>query len=130
MYGENECFYIPKSNEEIYGTWINEDLIPQKIGQKRIYYYWSYGETYRELSSETPAMKWTFTIVNKWKDSEGNVWYKYFIRDNEFIYIEYWITKISNNGTVFESVCNVGEFPTVDELNDDHFNYCIRYRQE
>ncbi len=69
IYGENENFYIPKSNEEIYGTWINEDMRLQKS----IYYYWGYGEEYREVSNETPAWKMTFTIVEKWSDSKGNV---------------------------------------------------------
>jgi hypothetical protein len=45
------------------------------------------------------------------------------------LYIEYWITKISNNGAVYESVYNACEFPTKDDLNTDHFNYRIRYRQ-
>ncbi|MEE9580732.1 MAG: hypothetical protein V3V74_05410 [Nitrosomonadaceae bacterium] len=125
IYGENENFYIPKSNEEIYGTWINEDMITQKL----IYYYWGYAEIYREVSQETPTYKFTFTIVEKWSDSKGNVWYKTFNRGNAAIGIEFWITKISNTGTVYESVSNVGEFPTKDELNIDNFNYVIYYRQ-
>ena len=125
IYGENENIYIPKANEEIYGTWINEDMITQKL----IYYYWGYGEEYREESNETPAGKLTFIIVEKWSDSKGNVWYKTFKRYNAAILNEFWITKISNNGTVYESVYNVGEFPTKDELNVDHFNYLIYYHQ-
>ncbi len=125
IYGENENFYIPKSNEEIYGTWINEDMITQKL----IYYYWGYGEIYREVSSETPAVKLTFTIVEKWSDSEGNVWYKTFKRYDVAMGTVFCITKISNNGTVYESVYNVDGFPTKDELNVDHFYYLIYNRQ-
>ena len=125
IYGENENFYIPKSNEEIYGTWINEDM----RFQKSIYYYWGYAEKYREVSNETPAEKSTFTIVEKWSDSKGNVWYKNFNRHNASILNVFWIIKISNNGTVYESVYNEGKFPSKDELNVDHFNYLIYYRQ-
>ena len=125
IYGENENFYIPKSNEEIYGTWINEDMTSQQL----IYYYWGYAEEYREVSHETPAYKFTFTIVEKWSDSKGNVWYKTFNRHNASILNVFWITKIINNGTVYESVYNEGEFLSKDELNVDHFNYLIYYRQ-
>jgi hypothetical protein len=126
MYGDNECFYIPKSNEEIYGTWINEDMKYQKF----IYYYWGYAEKYKEVSNKTPTYKITFTIVEKWTDSEGNVWYKTFNRHNAAMTTVFWITKISNNGTVCESVSNYGEFPSKDELNVDNFDYHIYYRQE
>jgi hypothetical protein len=125
IYGENECFYIPKSNEEIYGTWINEDI----TFQKRIYYYWGYAEEYREVSSESPAYKITFTIVEKWTDPKGNVWYKIFKLYSVAIGTEFCLTKISNNGTIYESVYSVGEFPSKDDLNGDHPNYLIYYRQ-
>jgi hypothetical protein len=67
--------------------------------------------------------------VEKWTDSEGNVWYKNFNRHNAAMTAIFLIIKISNNGTVCESVSSYGEFPTKDELNVDHFNYVIYYRQ-
>jgi hypothetical protein len=126
IFGEDECFYLPKSNEEIYGTWINKDMSIQK----RINYYWGYGESYREASSETPTYRITFTIVEKWIDSEGNVWFKNFTLHTGNLNPVFEILKISNNGTVCESVRNQGDFPSKEELNVNHPYYSIYYRQE
>jgi hypothetical protein len=40
--GENYRFYVPRRNEEMYGTWVNENHDGVKRFQKAVYYYWGY----------------------------------------------------------------------------------------
>lgn len=74
--------YVPKANEEIYGTWINEkygtidSTTPTYSPQKEIID--ASGYTAYLLISGNPTEKGPETIVSKWTDSEGNIWYKTF----------------------------------------------------
>jgi beta-lactamase regulating signal transducer with metallopeptidase domain len=122
-------FYVPKRNEEIYGTWVNKNYDGIDYEQIIVYYYWGYGEFVRYVTDKETSMKFSFTIVDKWSDSEGNIWYKtYEITNNDYSII-YTLNKISNDATVFEYVDNVGDFPTRADLNKTNYNYRIRYRQ-
>lgn len=122
-------FYVPKRNEEIYGTWVNKNYDGISKDQKIVYYYWGYGEFYRIVTNENPAERFGFTITDKWSDSEGNFWYKmYEITDNDYsVYFE--LCKISNNMTVLETAYNIGNYPTNADLIADNYRYRIRYRQ-
>ncbi len=64
--------YTPKPNEEIYGTWVNNDMMPQKVvmspdGSFEYYFPASYSKPYQGWKSE---------IIKKWTDSDGNVYYQ------------------------------------------------------
>jgi len=63
--------YSPKANEEIYGTWTHEGIKWQKLvvsmgGTK----------TYANLADVNPVMESKEQISAKWKDADGNIWYK------------------------------------------------------
>ncbi len=68
------CFgqeYIPKPDEEIYGTWVNEKKLPQKeivTAEK-----W---EEYNRSSDSDPFYVGTWEITARWTDSQGNIWYR------------------------------------------------------
>ena len=63
--------YVPTPDEEIYGTWINEGIKYQKLvisagGIKE----------YLGVADAEPGMETTEQISAKWKDADGNIWYK------------------------------------------------------
>lgn len=65
--------YVPKPDEELYGTWINEGIRYQKLvvaagGVKE----------YLNVADAEPDMETTEKISAKWKDGDGNIWYKTF----------------------------------------------------
>jgi hypothetical protein len=85
-------FYVPSPSEELYGIWVNMDYGKTKSDwpQKIIIYDWGYAEGYLKVTDKDPCIKWagwpgipckwTYTIVDKWTDSEGNIWYREFTR--------------------------------------------------
>jgi hypothetical protein len=78
--------------------------------QKVVIYDWGYSEYYDKITDKDPCIagwagwpcKATFTIVDKWTDSEGNIWYKLYTQQPK---LQRWfeLDKISKNGTVWES---------------------------
>ena len=126
---EDVGFYVPKRNEEIYGTWENKNYEGKTAGEKVVYFYWGYGESYRTEKSEAPSWKFGFTIVDKWSDSAGNIWYKsYEITTNDYS-VYFTLSRISKDATVLEYVDAIGEYPTAADLNAGSGMYSIRYRQ-
>ncbi|MGD0726410.1 MAG: hypothetical protein ABSB63_12710 [Spirochaetia bacterium] len=124
--------YVPKPNEEVYGTWINKSISPQKEvdtpdGWKQ----------YGLISDPNPESEGTGQITSKWTDSEGNVWYKTLgtvtagnYKGSKF----QTLTKLSKSGTVKESVSlTVEEFdssgyPT--KIDPKEMLYSLYYRTE
>jgi hypothetical protein len=66
--------YIPKENEEIYGTWISTNL--DHTGTQKIVVGAEGAKHYALLSDSDPYDGATMVIDSKWTDSEGNIWYK------------------------------------------------------
>ena len=99
--------YVPKPDEELYGTWTNEqntgDLYhPQKliVSSNKITMYY-------RISDRTPTVDgdMTWKIDSKWTDSDGNVWYKTYGTHTAGIYKGYsWqeLDKVSKSGKVWE----------------------------
>lgn len=95
--------YVPKPNEELYGTWENENMYPQKtvlsLGGYKDYYL---------ITDPTPtAGEGTEQIMKKWTDANGNIWYWTFgkvtagaYEGNQF----QSLSRISHNGTLRELV--------------------------
>ena len=93
--------YIPKADEEIYGTWINAQLTRAPF-QKMVI---AAGKLkhYLRLSDSVPYDEATLQIVSRWTDSEGNVWYRTYGAYKGYNFQE--LDKLSDSGTVWE-----GEF--------------------
>jgi len=118
--------YVSKDNEELYGTWINMDYKtgdpPQKLTFKPD------GTIASSIYAESRVLMWDtkLQITDKWKDSEGNIWYKghWVANSGEEGYSLY---KISNSGKTFEFIFDNNECPT--KITTDHSNYRVYYRK-
>jgi hypothetical protein len=71
-YGLN---YVAKANEEIYGTWVNQDTVNAFHIQKMIVKAGEF-EEYANVADSYPSVEVTQQIDSKWTDSSGDVWYK------------------------------------------------------
>jgi hypothetical protein len=62
--------YVPKENEEIYGTWVNLDAGRQKLleqpGTWKLFIY---------VDDAQPSESGACQLVKKWKDAAVNTWY-------------------------------------------------------
>jgi hypothetical protein len=113
--------YVPKPNEELYGTWVNEQNSGEDLyeAQKVVVSVDAY-RIYRKVSDSVPGEEGPMEIVAKWSDSEDNVWYKTRGTDASGIYQGMrWqeLDKLSKHGTVWERALNrrgSGQF------NDDY----------
>jgi beta-lactamase regulating signal transducer with metallopeptidase domain len=130
-YAKDREFFMPSDNEEIYGTWVNTEYSGElSWPQKYVHYTWGYCEYYNEMESKNPIIGWDFTstLVDKWTDAQGNIWYKEFQRYNMG---DRWhqLVKISNNGTTLEFIWNKRDFPVAADLTPNSATYRIYYRQ-
>ena len=137
-------FYIPTRDDVIHGIWINMDYSGDSFqSQKIVMSHWGHWEIYPLVGNLTAVHTGTFILVDKWIDTEGNTWYKDYVRDSWHVMFE--LDKISNNGTIWEYVYYdfpyltkdqmspddpSQDFPTEDQMNPDGPNYHIYYRQE
>ena len=132
-YAKDREFFMPSSDEEIYGTWINTGYLGElTLCQKFVYNSWGYCEYYYEMESKNPGFNLvaTSTLVDKWTDGGGNIWYKEFIRHRgEAGDTWYQLIKISDKGTTLEFVWNKRDFPVAADLNSGNATYRVYYRQ-
>ena len=124
-YAEQKKGYVPKDDEEIYGTWVNTDYSLGRM-QKMIV---KPSEIIR-FSSATDESSYqymlTFTIIDKWTDSEGNIWYR--TENKDTLGIVYSVLdKISSSGSILEYVWSHYEYPT--EIDPNHVEYRIYHRK-
>jgi beta-lactamase regulating signal transducer with metallopeptidase domain len=125
--------YIPEANEEFYGTWVNMKhtgvaMWPQKL----VYTHWGYYEGYYKADGTTPNFRGTSTFVDKWADSNGDIWYKTLDREDwTTTKVEYAYYRISKNGSVMEFIWNFEEYPDIEDLEAKYLSahYRIFYRQ-
>ena len=124
--------YVPKANEEIYGTWTNKKIFPQKVvntadGWKQ----------YNYISDSVPLLEGIARAESKWTDSEGNIYYKGSSTvTSETAKGSKWqeLDKLSKSGTVWESVSTMvrefeaSNYPTKIDPKDS--SYRIYYHAE
>ncbi len=124
--------YVAKENEEIYGTWVNTEyhtseiyFLPQKIITKPDGTFEMY-----DGMADIAHLTYKYTIIGKWTDSEGNIWYKLITEHGGKTYGAkpfYELHKISNSGLTWERASSTEAYPT--EIDPDHLMYFIYYRQ-
>jgi hypothetical protein len=128
--------YVPKANEELYGTWTNEqnngDIYhPQKVVVT------SDGYTgYSRIFDSVPLFTWKSWIDSKWTDSEGNIWYRVFGKG-----VGVWeghrsqeLYKLSKSATVMERAFNgwqgdefdPSKYPTKIDLSEAPYRILFR----
>ena len=110
--------YVPKPNEECYGTWINEKSINQGHIQKKVSTP-DGNKDYLNVSDSAPIFEDEQQIYAKWTDSEGNIWYKTFGTVVAGAYKgTKWqeLDKLSHSATVWEYV-----FTIVPEFDPEYY---------
>jgi hypothetical protein len=128
-YAKDREFYKPSSDEELFGTWTNTEYSgDQGWPQKIVYHSWGYVELFMRIENKNPVWPATSTIVDKWTDEGGNIWYRDYYRD-QFGGVLYQVYKISNNGTILELIMRKREFPDEAEMNPNGPGYWIFYRR-
>jgi hypothetical protein len=131
--------YVPRPNEELYGTWINEKSVNAFHIQKWIISSSGMKE-YSNVSASLPVVEGEpAQIDRKWTDSEGNIWYRSvgtIKRDDGTILVGKTLLKLSKSATVLEAVNtiydpNLGSVDYPTEINPKPpalQNYYIFYR--
>jgi hypothetical protein len=132
--------YVPTQNEELYGTWINDQ--PPAVGKKtvnaqKVVISADKYKVYYHVSDDSAMSEGMEVITSKWTDSAGNIWCKALLTytagnfngtKNQMLY------KLSKSATVLELEWSmVGDFdpsqyPT--EVDSKDSEYGILYRAE
>lgn len=131
--------YIPKENEELYGTWTNEQYSglvssqPQKMVVTADGYKW-----YAMISDSVPYEEGTMQIDSKWTDEEGNIWYRTFVTVKTGTWKEWksqMLVELSKSATVWECTwvlfSPAAEFDPAyypKKINRSVWSHNIRYR--
>jgi hypothetical protein len=133
--------YVEKANEELYGTWTNESyngVISEGAytPQKSVTAPGKYSD-YRLLTDHGPGFVGQEEATSKWKDPEGNIWYKINMSgstgDNTFKWQS--LQKLSKAATVREYVfVEVGAFspanyPTMVDPSDPYYRIYYRAKE-
>ena len=113
-------------SDELYGTWVNMDYKWGRPPQKLIFKSDGTFESFVNADSKASTWQGTNLIEKKWKDSEGNVWFKIKWSGN-WGESGYELAKISNSGNTYELVFSNDEYPK--EIDPKHENYRIYTRE-
>jgi len=113
-------------------TWINEEYnkeseFPAKLVIRRDGTF----DAYFMLSDKKKYRSGIYEIVEKWTDSEGNIWYKRHVWGGAKVEGHpggYALDKFSNSGNVWEYIESGADFPT--EIDKNHPYYHRYNRQE
>jgi len=117
-------------SEEICATWINTEYhkgIHHRKLQKRIFSPDGTLREYRDESSPSPDWEGTYTITEKWTDSEENIWYKIKVTEPLHGSLLYFLARISDSGKTLEFVCHLVDYHK--EFDPKHPSYRIYYRK-
>ena len=127
----------PISDEELIeaftGTWINEEYYPGKSRAKIVLFADGTWQRYANINS-TYYCDGKYTILDKWKDRKGNIWFECRWECFTHNYSGHQLTKISDSGNTFEELYTKSEKFMVEEWDTDNipvgYRYGIYYRQE
>jgi len=123
--GEQMC--VAQEEEEICGTWLNTEY--KRPPQKWIFSPGGTCELYNMESSPSPLFEATYTITERWTDSEGNIWYKV-KAPGKFLGEEvewYLLARVSDSGKTLEYVRHPVDYHK--ELDPNHPSYRVYYRK-
>ena len=126
--------YVAKANEELYGTWTNEKNSGDKYHPQKVVVTPDGYTGYSKISDSVPLFDWRLKIDSKWKDSDGNIWYKvlgtgagaYEGEKSQELY------KLSESGTVMERAFKIvveyspANYP--EKIDSHEYTYRILFR--
>jgi hypothetical protein len=122
--------FVPKTNEELYGTWVNTDYDGVDHDQKFINYNWGYTEIFGLVTDQNVGLHGAFHIMDKWTDSEGIIWYKVTWQFRGTPNMRFYLVKIDESKGSWENVWSYKVFPSESDLTPEHVQYGIWYRHE
>ncbi len=112
------------------GTWINEEYNSHPFLARLVIRSNGTFDGYFRIADTEKAGIGHFIIVDKWTDSEGNIWYKTHVWPGVIVEGKpsgYELDKFSNSGNVWEYISITGDFPA--EIDENHVKYHLYYRQ-
>ena len=115
-------------DEEISTTWINTDYNHFTF-QKRVFNPDGTFRFYRYESSPSPEIEGTYSIIEKWTDSEKILWYKLkatVIKRGKTAEDYYYLSKISDSGKKLEFVFHASDYLKV--INPNKPTYRVYFR--
>ena len=113
------------------GTWINEEYNSRTFKAKYIIRRDGTFDVYNRTSDTGIYEYGHYIIVEKWIDSEGNIWFKQHVWAGTMVEGHpgsYELDKSSNDGKVWEWIALKGDFPP--DIDKNHPQCHIYYRQE
>jgi len=123
--------YTASGNEEIYGTWTNEKNMASFSHPPKIVVSQNTVEIYVDLTSKLPPDKVIWSIVKKWTDSGGNIWYQANGTGTGGAQGYKWqeLYKLSKNGTIMERALAGLPFGSdFDPSQSDYVGYTMWHR--
>jgi hypothetical protein len=125
-FAEEQKGYVPKEDEEIYGTWVNTDYSGGTDRfQKYVHHSDGRVEVFSFARGTAPSYEAKRQLTRKWADSEGNVWYE--ATWERLFWGGYELIRISKDGDTLESIYDLGNYST--EIDPSHVNYYIYHRE-
>ena len=120
-------------SDDIWGTWLTTEK-PKgdslHVSQKRVFSSEGKIKFYRYESSQSPEFVGTYTITEKWTDSEGNNWYKLKATGTSIRYGDkagwFLLARISDSGKTLEYVYHPSDYHK--KLDPNHPSYHPSYR--
>ena len=109
--------------EPFYGTWVNPDYNTTPKTAKLIYKPDGTFTGYSHTDITTYEEPYKYTMQESWMDSDGKKYYKV----EAFIFNKYSLYRLDETDSVLERVWSNIDFPS--EIDPNHFNYRIYYRQ-
>ncbi len=114
-------------SEECFGVWVNSSYNNnEKRAAKIIYNPDMTWTAYKTDSSFYPGWRGTISVIKKWRDRQGNVWYKITTNQIGLDIIVYELWKINKSATIIEGAWGIEYVPQ--EINPASGSYTIYYR--
>ena len=126
-------FYVPAVGEEFFGTWVNPELRSPVYARKLRCYAWGLIEWYNEVDGTVYDGRGTSTVVEKWTDETGNIWYRNFERwalEDAYGSTVYNLLRVSSDGQTLEFVWAGTGWPNPADLDPDQNTTYVKYRRQ
>jgi hypothetical protein len=129
-YASDKKAYVAKGNEELYGTWVNEDY--NSSSRWAIWEYKADGTwvVYGKTTDEISYGDGTYTITDKWTESNDDVCYKINWKEDYVAMSGYTLACISNSGSTMEAANSDSDYPIrIDQTKNSLQYYGVHYRK-